>query len=84
MDCPRPPAPGPQMRIEECAARQQARIDSGQQTIVGVNKFTVQAGKGGTAPCSVMGVWEGTALCAEGAVVDAYKHKCMRGGAGGR
>ena len=29
----------PKMRIEEAAARTQARIDSGTQTIVGVNKF---------------------------------------------
>jgi methylmalonyl-CoA mutase len=29
----------PKMRIEEAAARTQARIDSGQQTIVGVNKY---------------------------------------------
>ncbi|MCB9744931.1 MAG: methylmalonyl-CoA mutase [Alphaproteobacteria bacterium] len=29
----------PKMRIEEAAARTQARIDSGQQTVVGVNKF---------------------------------------------
>lgn len=29
----------PKMRIEEAAARRQARIDSGQETIVGVNKF---------------------------------------------
>ncbi len=29
----------PKMRIEEAAARTQARIDSGRQTIVGVNKF---------------------------------------------
>jgi methylmalonyl-CoA mutase len=29
----------PKMRIEECAARTQARIDSGQQVIVGVNRF---------------------------------------------
>jgi methylmalonyl-CoA mutase len=27
------------MRIEEAAARRQARIDSGQETIVGVNKY---------------------------------------------
>ena len=32
----------PKMRIEEAAARTQARIDSGRQTIVGVNKFRVQ------------------------------------------
>src|SRR5262249_413710 len=31
----------PKMRIEEAAARTQARIDSGAQTIVGVNKFRV-------------------------------------------
>ena len=29
----------PQMRIEEAAARRQARIDSGQETIVGVNRY---------------------------------------------
>jgi len=32
----------PKMRIEEAAARTQARIDSGQQTIVGVNKYKVE------------------------------------------
>ncbi|MFM2422921.1 MAG: methylmalonyl-CoA mutase, partial [Pseudomonadota bacterium] len=32
----------PKMRIEESAARTQARIDSGRQTIVGVNKFRVE------------------------------------------
>ncbi len=32
----------PKMRIEECAARTQARIDSGQQVIVGVNRFKVE------------------------------------------
>jgi methylmalonyl-CoA mutase len=31
----------PKMRIEEAAARTQARIDTGRQTIVGVNKFRV-------------------------------------------
>ncbi len=31
----------PKMRIEEAAARAQARIDSGRQTIVGVNKYQV-------------------------------------------
>lgn len=29
----------PKLRIEECAARRQARIDSKQETIVGVNKY---------------------------------------------
>ncbi|MEM1372416.1 MAG: methylmalonyl-CoA mutase, partial [Pseudomonadota bacterium] len=32
----------PKMRIEEAAARTQARIDSGTQTIVGVNKYPVE------------------------------------------
>ncbi len=32
----------PKMRIEEAAARKQARIDSGQDTIVGVNKYRVE------------------------------------------
>lgn len=31
----------PKMRIEEAAARTQARIDSGRQTLVGVNKYQV-------------------------------------------
>jgi methylmalonyl-CoA mutase len=29
----------PKLRIEEAAARTQARIDSGEQTVLGVNKF---------------------------------------------
>ncbi len=32
----------PKMRIEEAAARTQAKIDSNQQTIVGVNKYVVE------------------------------------------
>ena len=32
----------PKMRIEEAAARRQAHIDSGQETIVGVNKYRLQ------------------------------------------
>ena len=35
----------PKMRIEEAAARTQARIDSGTQTIVGVNKYKPRADK---------------------------------------
>ncbi len=31
----------PKMRIEESAARRQAKIDSGKETIVGLNKYTV-------------------------------------------
>ncbi|MEM6899397.1 MAG: methylmalonyl-CoA mutase [Pseudomonadota bacterium] len=32
----------PKLRIEEAAAKTQARIDSGEQTVVGVNKFPLQ------------------------------------------
>jgi methylmalonyl-CoA mutase len=32
----------PKMRIEEAAARTQARIDSGRQTVVGVNKYRLE------------------------------------------
>ena len=32
----------PKMRIEEAAARRQARIDLGKDTIVGVNKYKVK------------------------------------------
>ena len=32
----------PKLRIEEAAARTQARIDSGQQTVVGVNKYRLE------------------------------------------
>lgn len=42
----------PKLKIEECAARQQARIDSGRQVIVGVNKYapdTTAAGASGHA-----------------------------------
>ena len=34
------------MRIEEAAARRQARIDSGQEVIVGVNRWRPQQGEG--------------------------------------
>ena len=33
----------PKLRIEETAARTQARIDSGQQPVIGVNKYRVEA-----------------------------------------
>lgn len=32
----------PKMRIEECAAKRQARIDQGKDVIVGVNKYQIQ------------------------------------------
>lgn len=37
----------PKLKIEECAARQQAMIDSGRRVIVGVNKYTPEATEGG-------------------------------------
>jgi methylmalonyl-CoA mutase len=33
----------PKLRIEEAAARTQARIDSGQQTVIGINKYQVDS-----------------------------------------
>ena len=33
----------PKLRIEEAAARTQARIDSGQQPVIGINKYQVEA-----------------------------------------
>ncbi|MGM0719058.1 MAG: methylmalonyl-CoA mutase [Actinomycetota bacterium] len=33
----------PKMRVEEAAARTQARIDSGRQPVIGVNKYVVEA-----------------------------------------
>ncbi|KAK3516618.1 hypothetical protein QTP70_022041 [Hemibagrus guttatus] len=33
----------PKLRIEECAARRQARIDSGSEVIVGVNKYRLES-----------------------------------------
>jgi methylmalonyl-CoA mutase len=33
------------MRIEEAAARKQAHIDSGKETIVGVNKYAAAQGR---------------------------------------
>jgi methylmalonyl-CoA mutase len=39
----------PKMRIEECAARTQARIDSGKQVIVGINRYALEEGKVGSS-----------------------------------
>ena len=41
----------PKLRIEEAAARTQARIDSGRQAVVGVNRYRVD--DGGAAPVEV-------------------------------
>ncbi len=35
----------PKLRIEECAARRQARIDRGEDVVVGVNKYRVETGE---------------------------------------
>ena len=35
----------PKLRIEESAARKQARIDSGQDIIIGVNKYQADSAK---------------------------------------
>lgn len=32
----------PKLKIEECAARRQANIDSGKEVIVGVNKYVLE------------------------------------------
>ena len=37
----------PKLKIEECAARQQAMIDSGRRVIVGVNKYAPEGSEGG-------------------------------------
>ncbi len=39
----------PKLRIEEAAARTQARIDSGAQTVIGINKYQVSADNGDQA-----------------------------------
>ena len=41
----------PKLRIEEAAARTQARIDSGRQAVIGVNRYRVSGGEG--APLEV-------------------------------
>jgi methylmalonyl-CoA mutase len=38
----------PKLRIEEAAARTQARIDSGRQTVVGVNRWRIEEESGGS------------------------------------
>ena len=42
----------PKMRIEETAARRQAQIDSGRETIVGVNKYRLAQGRSAGRPRS--------------------------------
>ncbi|MGH6816886.1 MAG: methylmalonyl-CoA mutase, partial [Hyphomicrobiaceae bacterium] len=65
----------PKMRIEEAAARTQARIDSGEQTILGVNKYRVAGdadpgSQSGTSPGSQSGTSPGSE---SGARIDILK-----------
>ena len=53
----------PKLKIEECAARQQARIDSGSQVIVGVNKFIAPQTTGGGQEGSRLGPWATSIPC---------------------
>ena len=53
----------PKMRIEEAAARRQARIDSGQETIVGVNKYRLDQ----EAPIDILEVDNTAVRAASGA-----------------
>lgn len=52
----------PKMRIEECASRQQARIDSGAQAIVGVNKYQAEKGGPGSESMDVRKIDNAAAL----------------------
>jgi methylmalonyl-CoA mutase len=54
----------PKLRIEDAAARTQARIDSGQQPVIGVNKYQVAAGDGTDQEIEVLKV-ENTRVRAE-------------------
>lgn len=49
----------PKLRIEECAARRQARIDSGAEVVVGVNRYRPADGQAGAAPVDVLVVDNG-------------------------
>ena len=53
----------PKRRIEECAARKQARIDSSSDVIVGVNKYVPSEGK--EQPTPELRVIDNTAVRAE-------------------
>ena len=44
----------PKLRIEEAAARKQARIDSGKDVIVGVNKYQMQRDGDGDGDVEVL------------------------------
>ena len=62
----------PKLRVEEAAARTQARIDSGRQPVIGVNKFVTPPTRrstscGWTTPTSARSSWTSCAGCARNA-----------------
>jgi methylmalonyl-CoA mutase len=64
----------PTLKIEECAARQQARIDGGRQVIVGVNKYVGDgAGGGGAPPIEVRHIDNSAVLAAQKARLAAVR-----------
>lgn len=46
----------PKLRIEEAATRRQARIDSGEETIVGVNKYMAKSGSSDLGKVEVLSI----------------------------
>uniref|UniRef100_A0A667ZGJ8 Methylmalonyl-CoA mutase, mitochondrial n=1 Tax=Myripristis murdjan TaxID=586833 RepID=A0A667ZGJ8_9TELE len=65
----------PKLRIEECAARRQARIDSGSEVIVGVNKYRLE--KEETVEVlaidNTIGIIFSMGQCSVGEITDAMK-----------
>nr|KAF6341678.1 methylmalonyl-CoA mutase [Myotis myotis] len=61
----------PKLRIEECAARRQARIDSGSEVIVGVNKYQLEKEEPGNI--LALAVDAARARCTVGEITDAMK-----------
>ena len=61
----------PKLRIEEAAARTQARIDSGKQTIVGVNKYRLEK----EAPIDILEVDNTAVKAALDAITECVKTK---------
>ena len=63
----------PKLRVEEAAARTQARIDSGRQPVIGVNKYSSRGPTrrstscGWTTPVSARSSWRSCAGCARNA-----------------
>ena len=65
----------PKMRIEEAAARTQARIDSGQQPVIGVNRYPVDEDE----PIEVLKVDNAAVRAASSAKLDAAARRARRG-----